>query len=142
MLRFLIILAIIIYFLMPFDFVPDFLGPLGRIDDIGILAFGIYHLRRLALKKAAEHAFKSRKSESNTAESTPDPEKPSTKAKSPHEVLGVPADANSEEIDKAYKSLASQYHPDRVEHLGEELQELAHEKMIEISNAYDKLKEK
>ena len=33
----------------------------------------------------------------------------------------------------------SEYHPDKVAHLGEELQELAHRKALEIQEAYRQL---
>jgi DnaJ like chaperone protein len=45
-----------------------------------------------------------------------------------------------EEIKAAYKKLASQYHPDKVQHLGKEFQQMAHEKFVSIQKAYDKLK--
>jgi DnaJ like chaperone protein len=32
-----------------------------------------------------------------------------------------------------------EYHPDKVAHLGEELQELAHRKVLEIQKAYQQL---
>ena len=33
-----LLLAAIVYFLLPFDLVPDLLGILGRIDDVAIIA--------------------------------------------------------------------------------------------------------
>jgi uncharacterized membrane protein YkvA (DUF1232 family) len=37
----LILLGIgILYAIFPFDFIPDFLGPIGWVDDIAILAIG------------------------------------------------------------------------------------------------------
>ena len=44
-----------------------------------------------------------------------------------------------EEIKKAYRGLILKYHPDRVAHLGEELQDLAHQKLVEINQAYSRL---
>jgi len=49
-----------------------------------------------------------------------------------YEVLGVPKDASKEEIDKAYRKLAVQFHPDRVP---PEQKESAREKFKEISEA-------
>jgi DnaJ-domain-containing protein 1 len=53
------------------------------------------------------------------------------------DVLKVSSNASIEEIRAAYKSLIRQYHPDRVEALGEELKILAEEKSKEINAAYE-----
>ncbi len=50
--------------------------------------------------------------------------------------LGVSARATPDEIRSAYKSLMSQYHPDKVASLGIELRELAESKSKEIGAAY------
>ncbi len=42
-------------------------------------------------------------------------------------------------LDAAFREAAQQYHPDKVSHLGPELQELANKKFIEIQEAYDVL---
>ncbi|NIQ03365.1 MAG: DnaJ domain-containing protein [Nitrospinaceae bacterium] len=57
----------------------------------------------------------------------------------PYRILGVPSSASNEEVKKAYWRLASQHHPDRVIHLGEEKIEEAHLKFIEIQEAYQEL---
>jgi hypothetical protein len=61
---------------------------------------------------------------------------PKATASSPHGVLGVPTTATREEITRAYKLLAQQYHPDKVNHLAPEFRELAERKMREINAAY------
>lgn len=61
------------------------------------------------------------------------------KSKSPHEILGIGADATQEEILAAYRKGVKAYHPDRVAHLGEDLQRLANERFIEIKAAYQTL---
>jgi len=53
-------------------------------------------------------------------------------AKDYYQVLGVPRNASDEEIKKAYRKLAMQYHPDR--NLGKE--KWANEKFKEINEAY------
>jgi Flp pilus assembly protein TadD len=58
----------------------------------------------------------------------------------PYEVLGIPASASAEAIQSAYKARMKEYHPDKVAHLGEELQELAHRKALEIQQAYRQLR--
>ncbi|SEO18325.1 DnaJ like chaperone protein [Nitrosospira multiformis] len=50
--------------------------------------------------------------------------------------LNVPSDAGVEEIRCSYKILMSQYHPDKVASLGEELKVLAERKSKEIVTAY------
>lgn len=55
----------------------------------------------------------------------------------PYEVLGLKKNASPEEIKRAYKKLAKQYHPDQY---GDNpLRDLAEEKMREINEAYDTL---
>jgi DnaJ like chaperone protein len=51
-------------------------------------------------------------------------------------LLGLYDGAKPAEIKKAYRELASKYHPDRVAHLGPELVELTSEKFKEINAAY------
>jgi len=52
-------------------------------------------------------------------------------------VLQVTPNSTPEEIRLQYRKLITLYHPDKVNHLGRELQQLAHEKAIEIQRAYD-----
>lgn len=56
---------------------------------------------------------------------------------SPYEVLEIQSNATPEEIRIAYKQALSKYHPDKVEHLGVELQKLAREKTHLITEAYN-----
>ena len=58
----------------------------------------------------------------------------------PWEVLEVEPGASSEEIQAAYKAQLLKYHPDRVNHLGDEFQQLAHRKTLAIRQAYTILK--
>ena len=58
----------------------------------------------------------------------------------PWEVLELDPGASSEEIQAAYKAQLLKYHPDRVSHLGDEFQQLAHRKTLAIRQAYTILK--
>jgi hypothetical protein len=55
------------------------------------------------------------------------------------ETLGVPPDANRDDIIAAYRKMAKMYHPDRVADLGPEFGELAERRMKEINAAYAEL---
>lgn len=55
----------------------------------------------------------------------------------PYEILGVSKDASQEEIKKAYRKLAKQYHPDN--YANNPLKDLAEEKFKEINEAYEQL---
>jgi len=58
-------------------------------------------------------------------------------------VLGLTRDATDEEVKKAYRSLAREYHPDVVVNkgMGEDFRKFADEKMRAINAAYDAVKE-
>ena len=53
-----------------------------------------------------------------------------------YEVLSVAPTSSTQEIRHAYKTLISQYHPDKVASLGPELRELCERKTKEINVAY------
>lgn len=57
----------------------------------------------------------------------------------PYKVLGVSPDASDEEIKKAYRALARKYHPDN--YVNNPLADLVAEKMKEINDAYDQIRE-
>jgi DnaJ like chaperone protein len=53
--------------------------------------------------------------------------------------LGLTNSATKDEIKKTYRDLTKKYHPDKVQHLGEEFRKTAESKMQEINYAYDEL---
>jgi DnaJ-class molecular chaperone len=65
--------------------------------------------------------------------------RPPPRQQSPYDILGVAPGASKEEIKAAYRDLANRYHPDKVAHLGEELQTLAEQRFKEIQEAYQEL---
>jgi len=54
--------------------------------------------------------------------------------------LGLTPSASDEEVKKAYRDMARRYHPDKVNHLGEEFVKLATEKFQDIHRAYDAIR--
>lgn len=59
---------------------------------------------------------------------------------SAYKILEVDPSASNEEIKKAYRNLAVQYHPDKVAYLGEEFRVAANEKFQKLNEAYEKIK--
>lgn len=60
--------------------------------------------------------------------------------KDPYKVLGIDPSATDEEVKKAYRRFAMKYHPDKVEHLGEEMKKNAEKQFKEIQDAYETIK--
>jgi DnaJ like chaperone protein len=56
-----------------------------------------------------------------------------------YEILGVASSAGSDEVKRAYRELVKKYHPDRVAHLGGEFRQLAHDKFVEVQEAYERI---
>jgi hypothetical protein len=60
-------------------------------------------------------------------------------AKALYQLLDVAADAPTEEIKRAFRCEIAKYHPDKVQHLGKEFQEIAARKAAELTRAYKTL---
>lgn len=54
-------------------------------------------------------------------------------------VLGLTKDATDDEIRKAYRKMAMQYHPDRVATLGDDVKAAATKKFQEINEAKERI---
>ena len=54
-----------------------------------------------------------------------------------YRILGITPSATDDEVRKAYRRMAVQYHPDKVATLGEDIQKAAEEKFKAISQAYE-----
>jgi len=59
---------------------------------------------------------------------------------SAYKILEVSPDASDEEVKSAYRKMAQHYHPDKVSHLGEDIQKAAQEKFQKLNNAYSEIK--
>ena len=57
----------------------------------------------------------------------------------PYRVLGLAEDASDAEIERAWRRLVSQYHPDRMAGAADELRHQAEQRMREINRAYDRI---
>lgn len=55
---------------------------------------------------------------------------------SPHEVLGIPPDADPADARAAYHRLVELYHPDRLRHLRPEVQAEGNRRLVEVTNAW------
>jgi uncharacterized membrane protein YkvA (DUF1232 family) len=124
------------YVLCPYDLFPDFFLGVGWIDDLVVLGliwwffFGKKKFNYKNNRDGAQESFSKANREGSSG------------SRDPYVVLGVGRNASPEEIKSAYKSLANQYHPDKVLHLGEEFRELAEIRFKEIQKAYNELKPK
>ncbi len=136
-----LILAALVYLVFPYDLLPDFLGLLGRVDDLVIMAWLAWFYRNHArqfLANAKASGSSEHSANAGPGQTVPPPPNP-TAALSPYEVLGIARGASSEAIQDAYRKQMQQYHPDKVAHLGEDLQKLATEKSQQIQRAYKQL---
>ncbi len=102
-----------------------YLSPVALLIRFLILALVVYLLFFRKRRKPRHRAF------------NPEGEKPHSK--NPYDILGVQKGSSQEDIKKAYRKALSSYHPDKVEHLGEDIQALAKERTKEIMDAYKSL---
>jgi len=145
----LIVLAVL-YVLNPFDILPDMMLGWGWIDDIIILGFLWRYLhnqkkKRQAFQKyyqdsqnadAFNRGHTGNENESHAYQNSGE----FSGAWDPYKILGIERRASQEEIKQAYRQLAGKYHPDKVEHLGEEFKALAESRFKTIQRAYHELK--
>ena len=129
------------YVVSPYDLFPDLFIGVGWIDDliiVGLLWWYLYVYRK------RRYSYKSPGPQVGPQGQNAEWEKAETRKaaepKDPYTVLGVTKGASSQEIKNAYRRLASQYHPDKVLHLGLEFRELAEIRFKEIQSAYQELK--
>lgn len=133
--KILVVLGSILYFISPFDLVIDFLPIIGWIDDLLLLLLGMWFMYRYLpqFRYTYQQKTTNSKKEDTTSNQT------DQFGENPYSILGVSRSATQEEIKKAYHELAAKYHPDKVNHLGDEFKELAHQKFIQIQKAYQQL---
>jgi DnaJ-domain-containing protein 1 len=103
--------------------------------------------RRAEEQRRAEHSRREKARQEERRRNASSDENGSTNGRAtipfdPYAVLGIKPGASKQEIQTAYREAMSQYHPDKVAHLGTELQDLATKKAQEFNKAYDMLRGK
>ena len=136
--RILLIVLPILYIISPIDAISDFIPFIGWIDDLAVLGFLIYFLRKGRVPGFLNFFGKSSAAHQGSAGSqhTQQQSGSGTLDKTPWEILEIEQGASVEEIHSAYRKAAQTYHPDKVQHLGPEFQEIAKQKFVEIQEAY------
>lgn len=136
------------YALSPVDLFPEaLLGGWGWLEDLVILFFLWRYLRGggspMGMFRQGQRRYSGHSSGENNRNNTKN-SGPNTNSKGddrqgrrdPYEVLGVTRQSDPEEIKTAYRELVAKYHPDKVQHLGTEFQQLAETRFKEIQEAY------
>ncbi|MBW1731023.1 MAG: DnaJ domain-containing protein [Deltaproteobacteria bacterium] len=137
--RLLCIILAIIYALSPYDILPDFLVGWGWIDDIVLLGILYWFLRKYKVKYKAAGQYHYQTGSTSNKKEQGVPRQDEQREKDPYQVLGLRRGASLQDVHKAYRELASKYHPDKVSHLGHEFRDLAEKRFKEINEAYQKI---
>ena len=120
-----IVAAVILYLMNPFDFPSPF-------DDLLVAILGAYFIYRR--KRAQKTVRGGGEGRARTGMGNG-----GRQIKDPYEVLGVPSEVTDGELESVYRDLLKKYHPDRVQHLGAEFQEMAEERAKAITEAHTKI---
>ena len=141
--KFLIYLLPVLYALSPYDLIPDFLLGGGWIDDLALIGLVCWYYFSYKKKAQAYHQsyqqFRGAAQDGHGRSNSSGEKEGDGGRRNPYEVLGIEKGATSEEIKYAYRELVNKYHPDKVNHLGDELKKLAEKKFKEIQEAYQDL---
>ncbi len=151
--KILLTILALIYVLSPYDILPDFIFGWGWLDDLIFLGFlwrYFYSAKKKGLGSQWFHRTdqqfyrnqnQERFSDGKTS-GTYSQSREKTTAQDPYAVLEIRQGASPEDIKQAYRKLANKYHPDKLQHLGEEFKELAEKRFKEIDQAYRTLMHK
>ena len=133
----------ILYALSPYDLLPDFAFGWGWLDDLVLLFLlwrFFYSTKRTVfqnrMNRQFHQYFRGNTQTGKTGANSGAQFRKTHAANAPYQILGIEPTASDEEIKQAYRTLANKYHPDKVEHLGDEFKKLAEERFKEIEEAY------
>ncbi len=127
---YIIIIILIIYIVSPLDLHPLI------FDDLIASGF-LYYIWKMFKKQMRPGNYYSRGRSQSNIRNEPGSQMGLNEA---YRVLHVSPDATWREVQSAYKERMAKSHPDKVSHLGEELQEKAKELTVEINKAYNTIK--
>jgi uncharacterized membrane protein YkvA (DUF1232 family) len=130
---YLLLLILIVYILSPLDAHPLFL------DDLIASGILFYLLYKNAKQKKQQQQYHS-SSRSRSGENKTNKSHGPLTLEEAYRLLGADRGASWEEINKAYKEKMRKSHPDKVSHLGEELQEKAKEIALKLNEALEMIK--
>jgi DnaJ like chaperone protein len=133
----------ILYVISFIDMVPDVVPLFGQLDDVAVALAIIWfftawlpkNLHRVYWRKPQPNERPKGEASGRRLEA----ERRQERLFDPFKVLNIERGASPEEIKRAYREMLSKYHPDKVNHLGEDFQRLAHGKAVEIMKAYEML---
>jgi hypothetical protein len=140
-----ILIAGIAYITSMVDLLPDWIIGIGWIDDI-IVAMALVWFFTTWLPKNRDRIYWFRpnpRARPRAGQGASGGESGSFEAGSsrgefdPFAVLELRPGASAGEAKAAYREMLSKYHPDKVSHLGEDFQKIAHEKALDIQKAYE-----
>jgi hypothetical protein len=143
--KWLLAVLALVYVLVPWDLLPDFLAGLGWLDDLLLAGLVWYFFFRsnegpTGRTGPGSNSGSARTNQQSQQKTANDPGDAQT-ARDPYRILELQPGAGQAEIRAAYRRLAARYHPDKVAHLGEDFQALAEKKFKAIQAAYDILRQ-
>ena len=147
-----IIIGALGYFILPFDCIPDLIPVAGFTDDLAVLIIAtktvLAHVKPEHRARAKELLkWEWQKQDAGTAGENGG-RKDGSKANSPgteeyyRGVLNMEGRITPSSLRERYRELAQKYHPDKVQNLGVEFQEMAEQKFKDINAAYEYLNAK
>ena len=148
--KFVLLILAVLYTLNPYDILPDLMVGWGWLDDLIIWGLLWKYIASQKKKYAnyqrvydqTRRRFKSESSGNSSGRRDWDSDEADFNTEDvwdPYQVLEIDRRASAAEIKKSYRKLASKYHPDKLEHLGDEFKELAERRFKEIQKAYQEL---